>query len=81
MESTVLQTVLVQIQTLELLATSSTVVDLYLDLMENINWIQKMMNVEIMMVIFMDYQSLAPARTVAEEVTETQWLQNTIPAV
>ena len=67
MLSTVQQIVMVLILTQELLATSLTVMDLCLDLMENMNWILKIINVQ-MVIVFMDCQSLAPARTTAEEV-------------
>ena len=70
MLSTVLPIALVMILTLMLLSTSSTAMDLCLDLMENINWIQTIINVHnvIPVVIFMDCQCLAPAKTTAEAV-------------
>ena len=68
MVSTVLPIALVMILTLMSLSTPSTVMDLCLDLMENINWIQTIINVEMVVVILLDCQCLAPAKTAAEAV-------------
>ena len=55
-----------------LLPTPSTVMDLCLDLMENMNWIQTIILVvgplNSIVLFIMDCQCLAPVRTIAEEV-------------
>ena len=49
--------------------TSSTMMGLFMDLMENWNWIRKIINVEINMVSLLECQCLEPAKIIAEEVS------------